>query len=260
MVAATLPKIEGPTVTSLPLEDRGLFSTPLGEPLDGPMPTAGLRLWTSGDGRIRTGLWECGPGRFRTAFGDDEGEFIWLVAGTLTCAEDEGPTTKLAPGDALLFPPGWSGEWRIEGTLRKVLAEWSEGVGGEGRGSGPLLAAPDLSPAAAAALVLEERAPFPPERTGAGPLAKRSRTLWQSADGSLEVGVWEIDAGRFHAEFGAYGECIRILSGEMRCTPDDGGEPFTLRAGDWMTFPRGWTGEWVMPAPTRKVYVTWAAR
>ncbi|MDF3041452.1 MAG: hypothetical protein K0Q71_4158, partial [Thermomicrobiales bacterium] len=21
-----------------------------------------------------------------------------------------------------------------------------------------------------------------------------------------------------------------------------------------------WTGEWVMPVPTRKVYVTWAAR
>jgi uncharacterized cupin superfamily protein len=67
-------------------------------------------------------------------------------------------------------------------------------------------------------------------------------------------------AGRFHADFGAFGECIRILSGEVRCTPDDGGEPFTLRAGDWMTFPRGWTGEWAMPTPTRKVYVTWEAR
>ncbi|MCD6029476.1 MAG: hypothetical protein K0S78_1650 [Thermomicrobiales bacterium] len=258
MVVTKSPKIEAPTVTTIPLENWGLFGPPLGEPIDGAMPTAGLRLWTSSDGTIRTGVWECGPGRFRTTY-DDEGEFIWLVAGELTCIEAGGLTTRLGVGDAMLLPPGWSGEWRIEGTLRKVLAGWTDGAGGKGRGSGPMLAAPVLSPGEAAALALEERAPFPPERTGAGPLAKRSRTLWQSADGSLEVGVWEIDAGRFRADFGAFGECIRILSGEMRCTPDDGGEPFALRAGDWMTFPRGWTGEWVMPAPLRKVYVTWEA-
>jgi uncharacterized cupin superfamily protein len=73
------------------------------------------------------------------------------------------------------------------------------------------------------------------------------------------VGIWEVDAGRFHADFGAYGECTRVVSGEVRCTPD-GGEAFTLRTGDWMTFPRGWTGEWVMPAPLRTVSVTWTAR
>jgi uncharacterized protein len=238
MVATTVSKIEGLAALAIPLEDRGVFGPPLGEPLDGPMPTAGLQVWISSDGTVRTGVWECGPGRFRTTFGDDEGEFIWLVAGTLTCVDEGGVTTRLVPGDAMLFPPGWSGEWRIEGTLRKVLTGWTDGAGGAGRGSGPMLAAPVLSPGEAEAMTLEERAPFPPERTDAGPLAKRSRTLWQSADGSLEVGIWEIDAGRFDTDFGAYGECIRILSGEIRCTTDDG-EPFTLRAGDWMTFPRG---------------------
>jgi uncharacterized cupin superfamily protein len=52
-----------------------------------------------------------------------------------------------------------------------------------------------------------------------------------------------VEPGRFRADFGAHGECIRILSGELRCTPDDGGTLCSLRAGDWMTFPRGWTGE-----------------
>jgi hypothetical protein len=55
MVAVTLPKIEGPSVTSLLLEDRGVFGPPLGEPLDGPTSTAGLRLWAGGDDTIRTG-------------------------------------------------------------------------------------------------------------------------------------------------------------------------------------------------------------
>ena len=259
MIATKTPKIDGTTVTTITLEDSGPFGPPLGESLDGPMPTARLPLWTSGDGTIRTAVWECGPGRFRTTFGADEGDVIWLVAGALTCVEDGGPISRIGAGDAVLFPPRWSGEWRIEGTLRKVLAGWT-GRAGAGLGSGPMLATPVLSPGEAATLALKELAPFSPKRTDAGLLANRGRTLWQSDDESLEVGVWEIDGGRFHADFAAYGECIRILSGEVQCTPDDGGEPFTLRSGDWMTFPRGWTGEWVMPAPMRKVYITWEAR
>ena len=258
MIAATLPKIEGSTVTSIHLEDRGPFGPPLGEALDGPMPTAGLGLWTSGDGTIRTGLWECGPGRFRTTY-DDEGELIWLVAGTLICVEDGGPTTRLEVGDAMLFPPRWSGEWQIKGTVRKVLAWWTDGAGGAGRGVGPMRASRVLHPVKAASLALEENTPFPSERTGADPLGRRSRTLWRSGNGAIEVGVWEVDAGRFHADYGAFGECVRILSGDVRCTPDDGSQAFTLREGDWMTFARGWTGEWEMPSPLRKVYVIWEA-
>jgi uncharacterized cupin superfamily protein len=254
MQATLSAKIDDLTVTSIALEDRGPFGPPLGEPLEGPMSTAGLRLWQSGDETVRTGLWECTEGRFRTRFDDGEGEVIWVVAGTLTCVADDRPTTRLVPGEMMLFPPGWSGEWRIEGTLRKVLAGWTGGAGGIGRGSGPALTAPRLTPAEASTMELEEGAPFPPERTGGGPLGKRSRTLWRSADGSIEMGVWEIDAGRFHARFHGNGELIRIVSGEVECTGDDGS--FSLRPGDWMTIPRGWTGEWVMPSPLRKVYVT----
>lgn len=257
MAPTTLPKIEGPTVTAIALEDRGPFGPPLGEPLDGPMATAGLRMWQSTDGSVRTGLWECAEGRFRTTY-DAEGEFIWLVAGELTCSEQGGPTTRLAPGDAMLFPPGWSGEWRIDRTVPKVLAGWTGGAGGVGRGSGPAVTVPRLSPAEAATMVLEEQAPFPPERTALGPLGRRGRTLWRSADGAIETGVWEVDAGRFQADFSAYGELIRIVTGEVACSGDDGSR-FTLRAGDWMTIPRGWTGAWDVRAPLRKVYVNWEA-
>ena len=257
MQAMMSTKIDGPTVTSIALEDRGPFGPPLGEPLDGAMNTAGLRIWQSEDGSVHTGLWECTEGRFHTRF-EGQGEVIWVVDGALTCVEDGGPTTQLVSGDVMLFPPGWSGEWRIEGTLRKVLAGWTAGAGGAGRGSGHALTAPRLTPAEAAAMTLEEGTPFPPERTGGGPLGKRSRTLWRSASGTIELAVWEIDAGRFHANFGANGELIRIVAGEVACTGDDGSR-FSLRPGDWMTIPRGWTGEWVMPSPLRKVLVTWEA-
>ena len=70
MAPATLPKIEGPAVAAIALEDRGPFGPPLGEPLDGPMATAGLRLWTSADGTVRTGLWECAEWKVVHGHGD----------------------------------------------------------------------------------------------------------------------------------------------------------------------------------------------
>jgi uncharacterized cupin superfamily protein len=78
-------------------------------------------------------------------------------------------------------------------------------------------------------------------------------------DGAIDHGVWEIVAGRFHPTFPRYGEIFRVVSGELRCTPDDGSAPFILHPGDWMTFPRGWTGIWEMPRPLRKLFVTWTA-
>ena len=253
-------RVGGDEAASVALEDRGPFGPPLGEPLDGPMATAGLRLWQSADGWVRTGLWSCGEGRFQTAFGDDEGEFVWVVSGSLTCVEDGGPTAELAPGDAMLFPPGWTGEWRISGTLRKVLAGWTGGVAGAGRGVGVALDDPRIGMAEAASMALEPQGLVPAERTADGPLAYRGRELWRSANGAIEAGVWEIDAGRFGPDFGGFGELIRVVSGEVVCTPNDGGPRFVLRRGDWATFPRGWTGEWHMRAPLRKVYLIWEAR
>ena len=117
---------------AIALEDRGTVWAPTGRAARRAHSTAGLRLWQSGDASIRTGLWECSEGRFRTCFDEGEGEVIWVVDGTLTCIEDGGPTSRLVFGDVMLFPPGWSGEWRIEGTLRKVLAGWTGGTGGAG--------------------------------------------------------------------------------------------------------------------------------
>ena len=108
-----------------------------------------------------------------------------------------------------------------------------------------------------AAMVLDEDAPIP--AVDGGTLGTRNRTTWRSDDGTSEPGVWECDAGRFHATFGSYGEMIHIVGGQMVCTGDDG-DTFTLRPGDSITFPRGWTGEWDVRSPLRKVYATFTAR
>lgn len=109
----------------------------------------------------------------------------------------------------------------------------------------------------AKSLELVEGEPWPAELTADGrPIAKRSIETWSNADGSLWSGVWEIDQGKFFANFGGYGEFLHVVSGEMECIGDDGSR-FILRAGDSATFPRGWTGWWDVRSTFRKIYSAW---
>jgi uncharacterized cupin superfamily protein len=117
------------------------------------------------------------------------------------------------------------------------------------------MTAEKIEGAAIAAMALAEQDPIPGIDDRA--IGARERASWRNGDGTIETGVWECDAGRFRAEFEAYGELFTVVSGEVVCTPDDGGAPFTLRPGDSVTFPRGWTGEWDVRAPLRKVYAIW---
>jgi uncharacterized cupin superfamily protein len=87
-------------------------------------------------------------------------------------------------------------------------------------------------------------------------IGTRDYQSWVNTDGSIETGIWECDAGMFRSRFEHHGELILILAGEMICTPD-GGEPFTLTEGDACTFPRGWSGEWSVLRPIRKLYAVW---
>jgi uncharacterized cupin superfamily protein len=116
---------------------------------------------------------------------------------------------------------------------------------------------PKIDPASVATMDLLENEPF--TQYDGSPLGTRGVDLWHSGDGTIAVGAWECDAGRFHAEFPDYGEVIQVVSGELVCTADADGVVTSLRPGDVMVFPRGWTGEWSMPAPLRKIWTSWPA-
>lgn len=112
--------------------------------------------------------------------------------------------------------------------------------------------------ATVASMELPEKEPF--AAIDGGLLGTRGVHLWRSADGTLVTGVWECDAGRFHVDFSDDGECIHIVGGEVVCTADADGAVTTLRPGDAMVFPRGWTGEWDVRSPLRKVFTNWQVR
>ncbi len=257
MATSTTLKIDGSSVATMELQDRGLFGPPLGVALAGPMTTAGRRIWQSADGLVWTGMWSCTEGRFRTAFEGCDGEFIWIVAGRLTCVEDGGPTTNLVPGDAMLFPPGWIGEWQINGTLRKVVVGWTGEVAGRGRGWGPTTTNPMLGATEVAAMTLTEWETVSHEHADEKPSGQLGKTLWRSHSGSISVNLSERIAGASHADFRTHGELAHVVCGEVVCTPDDGSPAFTLRAEDAATYPRGWMGEWNARAPLRTLCVTW---
>lgn len=91
-----------------------------------------------------------------------------------------------------------------------------------------------------------------------GPMETRGREVWVSDDKRVGTGIWECDAGRFRARFADRGEFIQIVSGRMTCTAADGAV-VELGAGDAMTFPPGWEGEWHVHEPLRKLYCEFKA-
>jgi uncharacterized cupin superfamily protein len=91
-----------------------------------------------------------------------------------------------------------------------------------------------------------------------GPMETRGIEMWRGAGERVGTGIWECDAGRFKARFADRGEFIHIVTGRMTCTAEDG-TVTELAAGDSMTFPPGWTGEWHVHEPLRKLYCEFKA-
>jgi len=81
-----------------------------------------------------------------------------------------------------------------------------------------------------------------------------SRPIWQSPDGTLEIGLWECTPGRFAADRSKSSEFCFFLSGRIVMTEQDGTRR-TLSAGDSLMLPQGWKGQWDIAEHTRKIYV-----
>ncbi len=95
----------------------------------GPKPTtltegqqeAASKLWGSADGLTSIGVWECTPGRF-TADRTKGGEYCHIISGSATVSNSDGSTPRdIGPGDLLVLPQGWSGEWVIHEHMRKLF-------------------------------------------------------------------------------------------------------------------------------------------
>lgn len=81
-----------------------------------------------------------------------------------------------------------------------------------------------------------------------------AKGLFNSNDGTLKTGIWECNPGRFTADRTQASETCYILSGRVTLHDADGRSQ-DLGAGDMLTLPKGWTGEWTIHELTRKIYI-----
>ncbi|GGE13044.1 hypothetical protein SAMN05421774_103124 [Gemmobacter megaterium] len=82
---------------------------------------ASALLWASADGRVKVGVWECTPGRF-TADRTAAGEHCHILSGRAVVRNADGSHARdIGPGDLLVLPQGWTGEWEILTHLRKLF-------------------------------------------------------------------------------------------------------------------------------------------
>jgi uncharacterized cupin superfamily protein len=87
-----------------------------------------------------------------------------------------------------------------------------------------------------------------------GDQQEASQTLWASADGRVEIGIWECTVGRFTADRSASSEFCHFISGWVEMTHADG-STVQLGPGDAINLPLGWKGEWRVIERVRKLYV-----
>jgi uncharacterized cupin superfamily protein len=78
-------------------------------------------------------------------------------------------------------------------------------------------------------------------------------TLWTSADGKMETGIWECTPGRFTADRSDNAEICHILSGRVTLHNADGTSQ-EIGVGEMFALPLGWRGEWTIHEQTRKIY------
>ncbi|MDF2809860.1 MAG: cupin [Microvirga sp.] len=80
---------------------------------------AASTLWHSDDGNVSVGVWECTPGTF-SAVRDTSSEICHLIFGRASLTSVDGFTSTYGPGDMIILPRGWRGEWTIIERARKL--------------------------------------------------------------------------------------------------------------------------------------------
>ena len=75
-------------------------------------------LHESADGKFHVGIWTCSPGRWRIQY--DEQEYCRILSGSGSVIDESGQAHPLSPGDEIVIPAGFVGEWEVIETMTKT--------------------------------------------------------------------------------------------------------------------------------------------
>jgi uncharacterized cupin superfamily protein len=94
-----------------------------------------------------------------------------------------------------------------------------------------------------------------PDRLLRGNPARHTWSLFQSARGDVDCGVWTCETGAWRIAFAANkDEFFHVLAGRLRITGEDG-EAREFGPGDAGVIPAGFSGTFEVIEPVRKHYV-----
>ena len=74
--------------------------------------------FTSADEKFFAGIWEAEPGCWKINY--TENEFCQILAGYSVLRDADGNEVELNAGDNFTIPSGFSGEWEVVETTRKI--------------------------------------------------------------------------------------------------------------------------------------------
>lgn len=106
------------TFKGLATADIGPFRTKPTS-LEGAQEEASRAFFRSEDSTVEIGIWECTPGRF-TADRTASSETCHIISGKVEMTRADGDVRVLGPGDLLVLPRGWKGEWHLIERTRKL--------------------------------------------------------------------------------------------------------------------------------------------
>ena len=95
--------------------------------------------------------------------------------------------------------------------------------------------------------------PIEPDWITSGTPTARGTILMQSSDKKMSSGVWECTEGEFDWTF-TWDEFVNVLEGEVTIA-EEGGDTYTLRAGDTAHFPLGLKAHWSVTKTVKKFFV-----
>ena len=194
------------------------------------------------DENSRFGIWQSDAGSWDITF--DKDEYCLFTHGEAVLTDTDGNSRTVVAGDSVMFPAGYSANWDVQGTIKKIFLSYT--YTGQ---TFPKKGVNDLIFDATASGVVDN---FLKD----GVVPHMTDTMYTSPDGNYLFGVWTSEAGSWDVSF-TRDELCYFTEGTVTLTDANGGSK-TFNAGDVALFPAGFTGTWHVDKFIKKTFASYA--
>ena len=213
----------------------------IGSPHDSTRPLATV-------GNLKSGSWWCAAGGWPSPNLRSTTEIFYVLSGHACVTDMDGTRNFFGPGDVVVLPKGWSGRWDVLEDIHKVWVTVDH---------------PDvvIGVDAKKAIIKPYSSLAPHHLTHNGVRADATHGSPATAydtyldNGYMSTGTWTCTTGSFPVSERTTTEAFHLLEGIAFVTNSDGSARRCV-AGDTVVLPKGWSGQWDIIEPVKKVWVT----